>query len=115
MIQIKESNVTIMVKDMDKAIAFYQSVGLTLKDRWGDHYAMLTATGVTIGLHPSAGKEHSSGNVSVGFMVDEIAGAKSLLEKNKITFKEEDGKSGTYVHFKDLDGTILYFVKPKWN
>ena len=31
MITINESNITIMVKDMDKAVSFYESIGLTLK------------------------------------------------------------------------------------
>ena len=48
-------------------------------------------------------------------MVDDIEEAHALLEKEKIAFtKEDDGKSGIYAHFKDPDGTILYFVKPKW-
>jgi catechol 2,3-dioxygenase-like lactoylglutathione lyase family enzyme len=115
MIKINESNVTIMAKDMDKSIAFYQSIGLTLKNRWGNHYAMLTASGITIGIHPSDGKQNNSGTVSIGFMIDIFEEAKTLLAKNNIAFKEEeDGKSGSYLHFKDPDDTILYFVKPKW-
>jgi catechol 2,3-dioxygenase-like lactoylglutathione lyase family enzyme len=116
MTKIKDTNVTIMTTDMDKAISFYESIGLTIKNRWGNHYAMISAPGVTIGIHPSEGKNHSSGTVSVGFMIDDIADAKSMLTKNNISFKEEnDGKSGLYLHFKDHDGTILYFVQPKWS
>ena len=51
---IKDTNVTIMVKDMDASIAFYQSIGFTVKARWGAHYARITAPGITIGLHPSS-------------------------------------------------------------
>ena len=46
---IKDSNITIMVKDMDRSISFYQSLGMTLKNRWDNHYAQLTAPGITIG------------------------------------------------------------------
>lgn len=113
--KLNESNVTIMVKNLDKTIGFYQSIGLTLKNRWDDHYAIISGPGVTIGIHPSTASNHSSGSVSIGFMIDDVAEAKALLNKNGITFKEDDGKSGTYLHFKDLDGTILYFVKAKWN
>ena len=52
MISIKETNVTIMVKNMDKSVKFYEALGLTIKNRWGDHYAQLTTTGITIGLQP---------------------------------------------------------------
>ena len=115
MITINETNVTIMVHDMNKAIAFYQGIGLALKQRWDNHYAMLTAPGLTIGLHPTEEKNTSSGNLSIGFMIDSVENAKSMLNEKKITHTEqEDGKSGSYLHFKDPFGTILYFVKPKW-
>lgn len=115
MINIKGTNVTIMVKDMDKAISFYESIGLTLKQRWENHYAMVVTEGITIGIHPAKSAEVNSGTVSIGFMIDKIEEAKALLEKNNIVFKEEDdGKSGNYLHFKDTDGTVLYFVQPKW-
>ncbi len=32
MINIKGSNVTIMVKDMDEAISFYENIGLSIKN-----------------------------------------------------------------------------------
>jgi catechol 2,3-dioxygenase-like lactoylglutathione lyase family enzyme len=34
MMTINESNVTIMVKNLDESIKFYKSIGLTLKNRW---------------------------------------------------------------------------------
>ena len=115
MISIKETNVTIMVNDMDKAVSFYESIGLTLKQRWNNHYAMITAPGITIGLHPSEKADTNSGSVSIGFMIDNIDEAKTLLDTNNIACTpEEDGKSGSYLHFKDPYGTVLYFVKPKW-
>ena len=114
MSHITESNVTIMVKDMDASISFYEQVGLTLKQRWDSHYAMMTAKGITIGLHPAEDTNNSSGTVSVGFMVDSINVVKALLDANDIPFDEDDGKSGHYLHFKDPDNTILYFLEPKW-
>ena len=115
MITINSTNVTIMVNDMDKGISFYESIGLSLKQRWDNHYAMLTAPGLTIGLHPTEDKNPNSGTLSIGFMIDSIEEAKALLDKNNISHNEEDdGKSGIYLHFKDPYGTILYFVKPKW-
>ena len=115
MITINESNITIMVNDMDKAVSFYESIGLTLKQRWDNHYAMVTAPGITIGLHPSNSNDTSSGTLSIGFMINKIDEAKSLLDQNKIECThEDDGKSGIYLHFKYPFGTKLYFVEPKW-
>ncbi|HPT72907.1 MAG TPA: VOC family protein [Candidatus Cloacimonadota bacterium] len=114
MLTINESNVTIMVKNLDVSIKFYESIGLTLKNRWENHYAMVETKGVTIGLHPTEAKELSSGSVSIGFMVDSFNDAKAMLEKNQIAFGDDDGKSGHYLHFSDPDGTKLYFVEPKW-
>ena len=111
---IKQSNVTIMVRDMDNAISFYESIGLKLKNRWGYHYAMLEGPGITVGIHPSEADEHNSGTVSLGFMIDRIEEAKEVLEKNNIVYKAENGKSVSYLHFKDLDGTIIYFVQQNW-
>lgn len=115
MIKITGSNVTIMVKDMDKSIAFYESIGLILKQRWENYYAMVITEGITIGLHPAKDAELNSGSVSIGFMIDDLEEAKALLNKNYIIYQaEDDGKSGNFLHFKDIDGTVLYFVKPKW-
>ena len=114
MINITSTNVTIMVKDFEKSLLFYESIGLKLKQRWNSDYAMVETTGLTIGIHPDGEDDSNSGTVSIGFMIENIDEAKALLEKNKITCKFEDGGSGTYIHFKDPDGTILYFVQPKW-
>jgi len=112
---ITGSNVTIMVKNMDESIRFYEQIGLTLKQRWGDHYAMISGEGITIGIHPGGTAESHSGTVSIGFMVTAIDEAKALLDANNIAYKEEkDGKSGLYLHFRDPDNTIVYYVQPMW-
>ena len=112
---IKESNVTINVLDLEKSITFYQSIGLTLKNRWGNYYAQLTAPGVNIGLHPTKNNlPGNSGNVSLGFTTDDFEGTESALNQLSIkaTVREEEG--GKFLHFNDPDGTELYFIKPKW-
>jgi len=114
MMTINESNVTMVVKDLDESIKFFKSIGLTLKNRWKNDYAMVESTGITIGLHPTNKKKLGSGSVSIGFMLDLLAETMAVLEKNHITCRFEDGKSGKYIHFDDLDGTDLYFVDPKW-
>lgn len=115
MIKVNATNVTIMVNDMEKAISFYSSIGMDLQQRWENNYAMMTAPGLTIGLHPSDNPHTNSGSLSIGFMIDSIDEVKELLVKNNIPYSgEDDGKSGIYFHFKDPFGTTLYFVKPKW-
>ena len=113
--KLNGSNVTIMVNDMNKSISFYESIGLKLKQRWGDNYAMMDGPGITLGIHPGGDAKSSSGTTSIGFMIDDCDVAKAMLEKQNVhVTSEDDGKSGLYLHFKDPDGTILYFVKPKW-
>ncbi len=118
--KITGSNITIMVKDMDKSIQFYQNIGLTVQQRWGNNYAMLVTEGITLGIHPASDSQHagsalSSGTTSVGFFIGKAEEAKALLDLHKIAYQvAEDDKSGIYVHFTDPDGTILYFVEPKW-
>lgn len=113
---IKESNLTINVKDIDKSISFYQSVGFTVKNRWDNHYAQLTAPGIVIGLHPThdTNLAGDSGNVSIGFTTDNFEETKSSLQKLSIPVTDRQEEGGQFLHFNDPDGTSLYFIKPKW-
>ncbi len=69
---IKESNITINIKDMDRSISFYQSIGFVLKKRWQNYYSQMSAPGMIIGLHPTDEENLTgcSGNVSIGFTPD---------------------------------------------
>ena len=113
---IKASHVTIMIKDMDRSVSFYELLGFTTTNRWGNHYAELTAPGVVIGLHPTGENNlaGNSGNVSIGFTLDDFEEARSILDQLSVdaTAREEEG--GKFLHFYDPDGTALYFIKPKW-
>ncbi|HTE12701.1 MAG TPA: VOC family protein [Chitinophagaceae bacterium] len=113
---IKDSNITIMVKDMDASILFYESIGLTVKQRWANHYAQLTAPGITIGLHPVNDGSHAtgSGNISIGFTTANFEESKAQLQKLNITLTARDEEGGQFIHFTDPDGTALYFIEPKW-
>lgn len=104
-----------MVKDMDVSIPFYQSLGVTLQDRWGNHYAQMTAPGIVLGIHPAGEKEYQgSGNISIGFSIDNIEEAKALLTKLSIEAKSTQDGGGQLLTFTDPDGTLLYFVKSNW-
>lgn len=113
---IKESNVTINVKNPDRSISFYQSLGFALKNRWGNYYAQLSAPGIVIELHPASGNGSAagSGNVSIGFTTDNFEETKSLLQKLSVKADERQEEGGRFLHFNDPDGTALYFIKPKW-
>lgn len=113
---IKDSNITINVKDLDKSISFYTSIGFTVKNRWEHYYAQLTAPGVVIGLHPAGDNNlaGNSGNVSIGFTTDNIEETKSELQKLSIRTTDRLEEGGEFLHFSDPDGTALYFIKPKW-
>jgi len=110
---IKDSNVTIMVKDMDKSVTFYQSLGFTVKQRWENHYAQLTAPGITLGIHPANGSYSGSGNISIGFTTDDFEKTKADLSSLAIQTQTREEEGGQFIHFADPDGTMLYFIKPK--
>lgn len=113
---IKESNLTINVKDLDRSVSFYESVGFTLKNRWGNYYAQLTGPGITIGLHPTSDEKlkGNSGNVSIGFTTDNMEETKASLAQLSIHTTDRQEEGGQFLHFNDPDGTALYFFKPKW-
>ena len=113
---IKQANVTVNIKDMDQSISFYEAIGLTVKNRWGNYYAQLTAPGIDIGLHPTGNGNlaGNSGNVSIGFTTDNFDETKTFLQQLSIPVTERSEEGGQFLHFNDPDGTALYFIKPKW-
>lgn len=113
MFNITETHITIMVKDMDKSVDFYQKLGFIVLQRWENHYAMLTINDTKIGLHPSNTDTAGSGNVSVGFIVEDSEEVKSYLTELGIVYQAQDDKSGIFVSITDPDGTIIYYMQPK--
>jgi predicted enzyme related to lactoylglutathione lyase len=110
------TNLTINIKDMDRSISFYQSIGFTVKQRWTNYYAQLSAPGITIGLHPSTPEnlKENSGNISIGFTTNNLEETKDSLQQLSIPVTERKEEGGQFLHFNDPDGTALYFIKPKW-
>jgi len=112
MYTIKTANVTVMAKDMDKSIDFYtQGLGLELKQRWDNHYAQVSAPGVVIGLHPAKETDNATTGISIGFGVDSLAEAEKRLRELSVSYETVDDKAGKIAHFKDPDGTLLYFME----
>jgi catechol 2,3-dioxygenase-like lactoylglutathione lyase family enzyme len=110
--KIKSSSITINVKDLDKSIAFYQSIGFELKERWSFYYAQMAAADIVIGLHPTKEDElkGNSGNVSIGITVENFGKLKTELDSLSIEFKERKEQGGNFIHIADPDGTAVYFI-----
>jgi catechol 2,3-dioxygenase-like lactoylglutathione lyase family enzyme len=111
------ANVTLLVSDMDRAIAFYRDVlGLPMGERFGDHFAWVEAPGVRIGLHPGGKKpftEHGR-HMQIGLKVDDMDEAAATLEKKGVKLTRVDDKGSRVANFTDPDGNPLYLIELKW-
>lgn len=76
----------------------------------------MIATGIAIGLHPTddSNLTGSSGNLSIGFTVDDFEETKSFLQNLDIVITERNEEDGQFLHFAAPDATAIYFIKPKW-
>src|SRR5436305_15036198 len=101
-----------MAKDMDKSIDFYtKGLGLQLKQRWDNHYAQVSAPDIVIGFHPAEETGNETTGISIGFGVDSLAEAEKRLEELSVTYETAEDKAGKLAHFKDPNGTLLYFME----
>lgn len=113
--KITTSNATLMVTNMDRAIKFYEQLGLTLKQRWGDNYAMIAAADIIIGLHPGSETYTDQGKISFGFMIESIDEGAKLLDSMGVKYtRHDDASGGPMLNFQDPDGTYLYYMEPRW-
>lgn len=110
---IKEANLTINVNDLDRSISFYEALGLTIRNRWGNYYAQMTAPGLTLGLHPSKQPSKGSGGLSIGFTAADFDQARKELEGMALQMISRKEEGGEFMHFEDPDGTALYLIKPR--
>ncbi|MGH7285089.1 MAG: VOC family protein [Polyangiaceae bacterium] len=114
----KQANVTLLVSDLKRSVAFYRDVlGIAVENEYGEHFAELAAPGVRIGLHPGGKlplKEHSR-HMSIGLRVDDLDAAKETLEERGIKFTATPRDEGLRLaYFTDPDGNPLYLVEVKW-
>ena len=111
---IRNSNVTVMVKSMDRSVRFYtRTLGFKLKSRYGNYWAEVKAPGLTIGLHPIGKKVKVGDNLSMGFGVQDFRKAVKTLEKKGIRFREYDDEWVRLAYFHDPDKNVLYLVETK--
>ena len=116
-------NVTVYVKDMDRAVRFYTEVlGLKLAYRFGDHWASVeVGRGLTIGLHPTSGEVTTGskgGGMSIGLELSgKMEDAMAKLEAKGLRFEGivGEGKAGRFAHFLDPDGNSLYLAELNWS
>jgi catechol 2,3-dioxygenase-like lactoylglutathione lyase family enzyme len=112
----EQCNVTVMVADMDRAVAFYtERLGLPLGFRAGNEWAQIEAPGLTIGLHP-ARESHSPAadmRMSIGFGVKDLATTIVNLRQRGVSIQDPHNSPGRdrIVNFADPDGTPLYLIE----
>ncbi len=112
--QYNVSFVTIVVSDMGRAIDFYTGrLGLKLKTRYGDEFAVVEAPGVTIGLHPAASQGAKAGSLSIGLGVDDVEAGRRELEERGVAFTGDivSDPPMRFAFFKDPDGVELYLAE----
>ena len=90
---INSANVTVMVSNFDHSIIFYTEIlGLKLKRRYGDHFAEIETTGLTIALHPARKNDSNIGiseSLSIGFAVDNLESTISDFRNKGIQFSSQ--------------------------
>jgi catechol 2,3-dioxygenase len=113
---ISGGNVTVFVSSMDNAVHFYTEVlGLKLTNRFGDHWATVTAgNGLIIGLHPATPNypaPGTKGSMMLGFEVDEameIVAARLSERGVRFTGSITRDDPGRFVNLEDPDGNGIY-------
>ena len=112
--QFVSSNVTVMISNMDRSLAFYtETLGLKLKTRHGEHWAEVEGPGITLGLHPSS-KINVGDNLSIALSVKDLDGAMAELEKKGVKFNLYKDDMVTLAFFNDPDGNTLYLAPAQW-
>jgi catechol 2,3-dioxygenase-like lactoylglutathione lyase family enzyme len=113
--RFNQSMVTIIVADMERSIEFYTvQLGLRLKSRYGDEFALVEAPGITIGLHPvSKDGPVSPGSLSIGLGVDSVDSSMEQLARRGVAFSGAavNDPPMRFAFFKDPDGVELYLAE----
>ena len=109
---LKDAFVTIMVKDMKKAVEFYtKKLGLKLSYE-SKYWSEISAPGMTIGLHIA--KKVGSSDMSIGFTVTNLEKAMEKLKANGIKFAPvHDDEYVKFADFEDPDKNPFYIVEMK--
>jgi catechol 2,3-dioxygenase-like lactoylglutathione lyase family enzyme len=115
MTDILQANVTIMVSDLDRSVDFYvTTLGMTLKSRYGPHWADIEGPGIAIGLHPTDKPVSRGDNMQIALRVADLEQAMQAYSTKGIDFTPHQDEKVKIAHFTDPDGNILYLVQPEW-
>lgn len=107
----KFSSAYYVVKDMDKAVGFYQDIlGLNIKFRDGDRWTQFDVNGVAVALaDPSEGTVPPGGGGTVVLEVDDLGEMRDKLTQNGVTVNDivDMGEHGRYFTAVDPAGNIV--------
>jgi len=113
--RFNESMVTIIVADMERSIDFYtKRLGLPLRTRYGNEFAIVDAPGVVIALHPAPNsKPAGEGSLSIGLGVDSVESSMKRLAQRGIAFAGDivTDPPMRFAFFKDPDGVEFYLAE----
>jgi predicted enzyme related to lactoylglutathione lyase len=108
-------HVWLWVRDMDRALAFYEGVvGLTLLRRHGDDWSELDAGGARLGLHGAGDRGEPEAGGTIVFRVDDLDLARAGLEERGVRFHERIGEVEgrlRFASFEDPDGNRLQIIE----
>jgi catechol 2,3-dioxygenase-like lactoylglutathione lyase family enzyme len=113
----KSGNTTLMVANMDRAVAFYtQTLGLELRVRYADEWAEVVAPGLTLGLHQARGpiaRSDPNIGISIGLEVDDIEAVVEQLKAKGVSFPTAIRETSDLreASFTDPDGASLYLAQ----
>ena len=114
MIQAHKMNITVMVSDMDRGIRFYtETLGLSLKQRYENHYAEIEGPGLNIGLHPAANDRPKADNISIGIGVKNFDAGVDFLRSMGIEVNVAQEGWIRLANFRDPDGNAMYLAEVK--
>jgi catechol 2,3-dioxygenase-like lactoylglutathione lyase family enzyme len=110
-----ESQVTLIVPDMEAAVRFYTTtLGLRLKARYGNEFAVVEAPGLTIGLHPQPTAHSPQAQpISVGLGVESLEAAMTELSARGVSFigAIREDPPIRIAYFTGPGGTPLYLCE----
>ncbi len=107
----KFSSAYYVVKDMDKAVSFYQDMlGLSLKFRDGNRWTQFDLNGVGVALaDPSESAAPSGGGATVVLEVDDLVAMREKLSVADIPLSKivDMGAHGKYFTVRDPAGNMV--------
>ncbi|MCA6075100.1 VOC family protein [Fulvivirga sedimenti] len=110
--EIINCNLTIMVHSLEASIRFYtETLGFTLKHRFGNNWADIEGPGINLGLHPTADEIIQGNNLQIGIRVSDLKKATSDLMEKGLRMQPNKNDQANLNSFCDPDGNILYLIE----